>query len=125
MKLILHPCEKQPCRFCLGIIVNTGGIDVGDLLVKPPFRKTNLTDAFQLFLKIILCQNGAAVFQPLVIHSKAFHGKFFNDAVCPLSELHRTGRIHLIAHGNDGAQIIMIGVVGFAVRSSYSKFSNN
>ena len=27
--------------------------------------------------------------------------------------------IQLIAHGSDGAQIIVIGIVGFAVRSSY------
>lgn len=66
-----------------------------------------------------------AIFQTLIIHRKAFHSKFLDDTVCSLSEPYRTGRSYLVANNNNSTEIVVVRIINFAVRSSYSKFSNN
>ena len=68
---------------------------------------------------------GAVVFQALVIHRKALDGELLNDAGSPLAELDGTLGVHLVADGDDGGEVVVLGVVGFAVGGSYSKISNN
>jgi len=64
-------------------------------------------------------------FQALVIHGKALDGEGLDDAGGPLAELHGAFRVHLVADGDDGGEVVVLGVVGFAVGGSYSKISNN
>ena len=45
--------------------------------------------------------------------------------VAPLAKLHRALGVDLVAHGDDGREVVVLGVVGLAVGGSYSKISNN
>lgn len=57
------------------VIVDTGGIDIGDLLVKGPLRGADNLDTAGKFFKIV--KRLLRVFQPLIIENKALDDIFF------------------------------------------------
>ena len=65
------------------------------------------------------------LFQALHVHCPALNGMVFHDLTRPFAELHGTLIIGLEADGNDGLQVIVLGVVSFSIRGSYSVFLNN
>ena len=66
-----------------------------------------------------------SAFQPLIIHNPAFDSIVLCNLVYPFTELYRTFGIDLETYSNDHLQGIVICVVSFPIKSSYSKFSNN
>ena len=116
---LLYNVETHTINYHLKKIFADGEIDETSVIRK--FRitaadgKTYNTNHYNLSAIIAV---GNKVDSPL-------YSKFLYDAVCPFSELHRTGRVHLVANSDDGTQIIGICFVGFTVCGSYSKFSNN
>jgi hypothetical protein len=125
MQLFLHGGKKPLGGLRRHIVVNGRGINVGDLLVKLALGEPNLTNALKLLFKILHRQDGPACLDALVIHHIGFDGELLNDACGPLAKLHGPFGIDLVAHRDDGPQMVVLGVVAFAVRSSYSKISNN
>ena len=117
--LILDFGEKLLCRFRRPVIVKGRGIDVRDLLIKLSLRQPNLPDLFQLFLKVFLRQNSAAVLQPFLIHDPALNRVVLDDCIGPFTELHGPLIVYLEAHRNDCPQTVMIGIVSFPVGGSY------
>jgi len=107
------------------VVVQRCGVDVGDLLVEHALRESNLADAMQLLLEIPVGQYRTARLQPLVVHHVGLDGELLDDARGPLAELHRALGIDLVAHSDDGGQLVVQGVVTLAVGGSYSKFSSN
>ena len=107
------------------IIINSCCIYVCYLLVESALLKAYFTYSFKKLVKVLLCQNSAAVFQALIIHNKAFDSELLYDSVCPLTELHSTLVIYLKAYGNYHLQVVVIGIITFAVSGSYSEFPNN
>lgn len=63
--------------------------------------------------------------EALVIHREALDRVFLDHAGGPLAELDGALGVHLVAYGNDGGEVVVAGLVVFAVGGSYSKFSNN
>ncbi len=125
MQLVLHGGKKTFGRLRRHVVVNRRGVDVGDLLVELALREANLPDALQLFFEILFREDGTAGLDALVIHHVGLDGELLDDAGGPLAELHGTLGVDLVAHGDDGGQFVMLGVVAFAIGGSYSKFSNN
>ena len=107
------------------VVVDGGRVDVGDLLVELAHAQADFPDALELFLEVFFPQNGAVVFQALVIHGKALDREGLDDAGSPLAELHGPLGVHLVAYGDDGGEVVVLGVVGFAIGGSYSKISKN
>jgi hypothetical protein len=52
--LVLHRSEEPLGGRSAGIVVNRGGIDIGDLLIKFALRKPDLPNFFQLALKKLI-----------------------------------------------------------------------
>jgi hypothetical protein len=125
VQLVLHR-GKEPLRRRSGdIVVNRGGVDVGDLLVELALAQPDFPDALQLFLEVFFAEDRAVVFQALVIHRVALDGERLDDAGGPFAELHGAFGVHLVADGDDRGEVVVLGIVGFAVGGSYSKISNN
>lgn len=55
----------------------------------------------------------------------ALDGERLDDAGGPFAELHRPLGVDLVAHGNDGGELVVLCVVGFAVGGSYPKILDN
>ena len=106
------------------IIVQSGGIEVGDLLIELAFTGSDLSNPFQLFIKIFIGQQSAS-FEPLVIHDPAFDRVSKRNGVDPLAELNRPFGIDFETDSNDHLQVVVICVVVFPIGFSYSKISNN
>jgi len=51
--LVLHGFEEIDADLQGGIVVDAGGIDVGDFLVEPPLRGTDVLDAAQQFFEVV------------------------------------------------------------------------
>jgi len=54
-----------------------------------------------------------------------FDGVLFDDSGRPFAELHSTFRVDLITDRNNGREIIVQGVVVFAIGGSYPEFPDN
>ena len=119
MHFILHSSEKTFCRCCSRVIVNGCGINICNFLIKATLRKTNLPNAFQLLLKIIFCQLGTTIFQPFIIHYPALNSVVLHDCIGPFPKLNCALIIDFKSYRNNHLQIIMFGVIGFPIRSSY------
>src|SRR5690606_37822678 len=104
---------------------NGGRVDVGDLLVELALREPDLADALELLLEVAIAQDRAAALEALVVHREALDGELLDDARRPLAKLHRALGVDLVADGDDGREVVVLGVVGLAVRGSYPKISDN
>ena len=125
MQLVLHRSEEALGGLCRHVVVDRRGVDIGDLLVELALRKADFADALQLLLEILLRQYGTAAFDAFIVHHVGFDGELLDDGGRPLAKLYRPLGIDLVAHRDDGGEVVVLGVVGFAVGGSYSKISNN
>lgn len=107
------------------VVVDGGGVEVGDFLVELPLAPADFADALELFLEILFAENGAVVFQALVVHGEALDREGLDDAGGPLAELDRALGVHLVADGDNGGEVVVAGVVGFPVGGSYPKKLDN
>ena len=60
VKFVLHGGEKALSGGGGAIIVDGGGVDVGDFLIKLSLAEADLADTLELFLEILLGQDSAA-----------------------------------------------------------------
>ena len=125
MQLVLHGGEEPFCGGGSHIVVDGGRVNVGNFLVELPLAQADFPDALELFLEVFFAKDGAVIFQALVIHRIALDGEGLDDTSGPLTELHGALRVHLVADGDDAREVVVPGVVGFAVGSSYPKKLDN
>ena len=107
MHLVLHRREKALGGLCRRIVIDGRSVNVRNLLVETTFRQTNLADALQLFLEIVLRKHSTAPFQPLVVHHPSLYGVVLDNRIRPLAELYGTLVIDLEAHGDNHLETIM------------------
>ena len=124
MKLVLHCREEGLRRIRVSVVVHGSGIDIGDLLVKPPFAGPNLPDLSQQVVKVLLTEE-TTVFQPFFVQHIATYGEITQDTSCPLPELGGSHGVDAVANGDDGIQTVVLRAVVLAVRGSYSEIPNN
>jgi hypothetical protein len=92
IQLVLHLGKK-----CLGgrritIVIDAGGIDVGDLLVEATLREADFANLFQQALEIVFTQKHA-VFHALFVQNIALDGKLAQNLGGPLTKLGSPYRI--------------------------------
>ena len=98
---------------------------IRNLLVEFAFAEADFADTLELLLEIPLGQDGAAVLEALVVHGKTLDGELPDHGGRPFAELDGTLGVDLVADGDDGGEVVVLGLVAFSVSGSYSKFSNN
>jgi len=54
VQLVLHRIEKHLGQLRVAVVVDAGGVDVGDLLVEEPFAGANVPYAGQQFVEMAL-----------------------------------------------------------------------
>src|SRR5262249_35201068 len=91
----------------LFIVVHTGGVDVADFLIEPPFRKPNIADAFQQLVEVVFPET-PPFFQPLVVQSESLDDVFTEALGRPLPELRATMRTHPVADRDDDIEVVVI-----------------
>ena len=118
MHLVLHRLEEQAGRPSVLIVIKRRCVQVCDLLIELSFAQTYLPNLLKLPLEVFVREH-MSLFQALYVHRPALNGVVFHDLTCPFTELHGTLVIDLEANGNDGLQIIVLGVVVLSIRGSY------
>ncbi len=108
VQLVLHGGEEALGGGGGRVVVERGGVDVGDLLVELALGKADLPDLFQLALEELVVEDAAAVFEALHIHGPALDGVLLDDLVGPLAELHGALVLDLEADGDDGLQVVVL-----------------
>jgi len=122
VELVLHGGEETLGGGRAQIVVNGGGVDIGDFLVELALAQTNFADALELFFEVLLAEDRAACFQSFIVHGKALDGVFLDDRRRPFAELDGPLGVDLVADGHDGGEVVVPGIVALAVSGSYPKF---
>ena len=122
MNLILDFLEKLNGDFRLGVIVNTGCVDIKHLTVKHLLGSADITDTLQQLLEV---SAAAQIFQALIIQSKALSHILLQNPRCPNTKLHAALRLHTVANRNDDIEIIVIHLISLTVSGSCCKICNN
>jgi len=126
MQFVLYGGEKLFCNRTVHIIVCAAlGVYVRDFLIKAPFTGTNVTDALQLFFKIILPEEVLRLFQALIVHDIALDDVLLQYPVRPDAEHGGLFGVHPIADRNDRVQIIVPRGIVFSVSRSCFQNGNN
>ena len=115
--LVLHGGEEPLGGRGGRVVVQRGGVDVGDLLVELALGQPDFPDLFQLAFKELIRQV-AAVFEAFHIHGPALDGVVLDDLVGPLAELHGALVLDLEADGDDGLQAVVLDLVVLAIGGS-------
>ena len=122
MNLVLHFFEELNRNFCLGVVVDAGGVDLQNLTVKHLFGSADVPDALQQFFEI---STAAQIFQPFIVQSKAFAHIFLQDAGRPDAKLCAAFGFDTITNRNNNVKIVEFDLIGLSVCGSCCKFCNN
>ena len=99
--LILDLGKKLFGRLRRPVVVKSCGVNISYLLIEFPLGQPNFPNLFQLFFEIFLCQNSAAILQPLLVHDPALNRVVFDDGIGPFTELNSTFIVHFKANRNN------------------------
>lgn len=108
----------------VGVVVQCGGVDVGNLLVKPAFAGANFANFIEQGIEICLAEDGA-VFEAFLVEHIAADGEVAQNTGRPLAELGGALGIDPVADGDDGVEIVESGEVLLAVGGSIPEFPDN
>ena len=122
MNLVLYFFEELNRNFCLGVVVDAGGVDFQNLTIKHFFGSTDVTDAFQQLFEISAT---AQILQPFIVQRKALAHIFLQDASCPDAELCASFGFDTITNRNNDVKIVEFDLIGLSVCGSCCKFCNN
>jgi hypothetical protein len=114
--------KKRWVAVASAVVVDGGGVDVGDLLVELALAEADFADALELFFEVLSGQDGAASLEAFVVHDEALDGEFLDHGGRPFAELDGPLGVDLVADGDDGGEVVVAGVVVFAIGGSYPKF---
>ena len=109
VQLVLHICEKIPCRDGIPAVIDTRRVDIGNLLVEFPLRHPDFPDFFEQVLKVFFVKN-LAVFQALFVENITLYREIAQNVGRPLPELRCADRIHAVSHRNYRIEIVEFGL---------------
>jgi hypothetical protein len=90
------------------VVIDAGGVDVGDLLVKASLAEANFADFFEQPFEIILAKE-RAILHALLVEHIALDGEFAQHLGGPLAKLGGPHRIDPVADGDDGIEVVVLG----------------
>jgi hypothetical protein len=85
VQLVLHGGEEVLAQLVPRVVVDAGGIDVGDLLVEQPLRGPDVADALQQFVEVVSAQRAPGL-EALVVEGEAFGQQFRQACRSPLAK---------------------------------------
>ena len=106
VQLVLHRLEEREADRLGGVVVNAGGIDVGDLLVKPPLGGADVLNPPEQLFEIV--EGLVEVFQAFVVEDKAFDDELAECLRSPDAKAGGDGALDAVADGDDGIEVVEI-----------------
>jgi hypothetical protein len=88
------------------VVVNAGGVNVGDLLVEQSFARADVADAGQELVEIVGA-DGTAGLDPLIVEREALHQQFAQTGGSPLAKEGAAGRADAVADGENGVEVVV------------------
>ena len=107
MKLILNLSKESPRdRRILVVVHRALRVDVGDLLVEPALARTNVFDAFEHFVEVVLAKKIIGILQTLVVHRESLDDVFAEDVGRPDAEGRGLLGIHAVADRDHQIEVV-------------------
>lgn len=119
MNLVLDSRKEALRQRSVLVVVDAGGVDVGDLLVKPALAGADVLDAAGQFLEVIVAH--IRVLQPLVVQHEALGDVFLELVRRPLAETNRHRAAHPESQGQHHVEVVVCHLIRFAVGGSCSE----
>ena len=119
MDLVLNGLEEQETEGLRGVIVDAGGVEVGDFLIEPGFGCADVLDAAGEFFEVV--EGLVGIFQAFVIKGEAFDDVFPQTLGGSDAEAGGDGAFDAVADGDDGVEIVYIGA---ALDGAYAFLAN-
>lgn len=90
-----------------------------------PFADADVADTLQQFIEVGGYARPRWVLEPLVVEHEALHDVFPQPLCGPNAELRASLRLHPVADGENGIQVVVLRFIGFPVGGSYPEFPEN
>ena len=125
MQLVLHEGIKGFCGLTVFVVVIAALLEhVGDLLIGSALAGADLPDALQQLIEVILAE-GAAILHHFVVEDEALLDVLFERFRRPLTEAGGLFGVDPVAHGNDGVEIVVLGLIVLPICGSCRDFLGN
>jgi hypothetical protein len=121
VNLVLHQLEEGLGFRCARVVVHAGGVEVEHLPVKHLLAGANVADALQ---KLAPIAAAARLLQQLVIHGEALDEILAQHPQGPAAEKRAAQGLDPVTDRDDHVQVVVLGVVIFAVSGSSSEIPN-
>ena len=115
--LVLNRGKETLGGCCGRVVIQRGGVDVRDFLVELALGEPDFPDLFELALEELIRQVAPAL-EAFGIHGPALDGVVLDDLVSPLAKLDGALVLDFEANGDDGLQVVVLGLVGLAIGGS-------
>ncbi|MPN09462.1 hypothetical protein SDC9_156752 [bioreactor metagenome] len=108
MHFVLHCGKKIQTDLSRRVVVDTGCVDVGYLLIKTLLRRANLLNPLQQFVEIIKRLIG--ILQPLIIQNKPLADELAQMLSRPNAELGRHLGLNPVANRNNHVEVVVFQI---------------
>jgi len=106
VQLVLHRLEEGDALRLSGVVIDAGGVDVGDLLVEPPLGSADVLNPPEQFLEII--EGLVGVLQAFVVEDEALDDELAESLRGPDTEAGGDGAFDAVADGDDRIEVVEI-----------------
>jgi len=125
MYFILNPGKEFPRQIIFRVIIDTGGINIQNLPPENFFRRANIPDAGQQFIKIV---TAPAALQAFIIQRKAINQIFAQSLGGPDAEMGAANTVNPLANRDNRVEVVIFQITGdlpFAFILNCCKFCNS
>ena len=120
VELVLDGLKERNALRLRGVVINAGGVNVGDLLVEAPLGRADVLNPAEQFLEVV--EGLVRVLQALVIEDKAFDDEFAEFLGGPDAEAGGDGALDAVADGDDGVEVVVLHCPGHLPVSLLSNY---
>jgi hypothetical protein len=120
--LVLHGLEEELRAVGVLVVVDAGGIDVEDFPPENALGRADVADAVDQLIEVVAA---ARLLEAFVVHREALDDVFAEPLRGPDAELRAAERLDPVAHRDDHVEVVVVHLIGLAIRGSCCKFCNN
>ena len=104
---VLHGGEELFCNRRGGLVIDSGGEDIGHLLVEAPLGETDLPDLLEELLEVVHSED-LTLFHARTIDDVAAQCEVSEHLGRPLPEVCGTDGVHPVADRDDGVEVVVV-----------------
>jgi len=104
--LVLNSFEKEDANLLGGVVIDTRGVNVSDLLVEPPLGSSDILNPAHKLFEIV--EGLIGILQTFIVHREALHDVFTQPLRGPDAEAGGHHAFNPVADRNDGIEVVAI-----------------